>query len=50
MSFKYKVIQESSKSALESELNSWGASGWKCVSVVYNNEIDTYVTVLMKEC
>lgn len=50
MSFKYKVIQESSKSALESELNSWGPSGWKCVSVVYNNEIDTYVAVLMKEC
>ena len=50
MSFKYKVIKVWNKSALEAELNNWGSSGWKCVSVVYNNENDTYVAILMKEC
>ncbi|MCH3966763.1 MAG: DUF4177 domain-containing protein [Bacilli bacterium] len=46
MTYDYKVIQEKDRGNLQYELNSYGQSGWRCISVVYDNEVDAYVAIL----
>jgi hypothetical protein len=46
MTYSYKVIQEKDRVDLQYELNSYGQAGWRCVSVVYDNEVDAYVAIL----
>lgn len=46
MACDYKAIQEKDRGVLKYELNYYGQSGWRCVSVVYDNEVDAYVAIL----
>lgn len=46
MTYSYKVIQKKDRGDLQHELNSYGLAGWRCVSVVYDNEVDAYVAIL----